>query len=573
MLLPLLCLALALAAGAVPFLAGTVYYMVADDYLLNYIANGSYGTAFSDHLMFLKMPAGWLLARLYGLTDRVNWYFLLVLSTLLLSFAILHFCVWVRTRSPFYLAVTVLMNAAAVRWFLSYTVSGFLLAGAACALFGVTITKERWRRTVPPWCALLAFMGWCMRGQALSVSLLLVLPVPLLFMWRAVRDRQGEGERWGNALRQVLTPCLLPAVLFVLLMAGGLLWEKQAYSGDGWSAYKTYNHARSALVDSYMPPWQQVAKDLKAEGLTQLDYSLAGNWKYCERSVFTEEKLLKAAAICREHTTLENRLSYMKDLAAPGLVLFLLLPWLLLLLLPAAGRLAQPLPAALTALMGSGVLFLLAFYRMRFVMRVAVPVLLLSFFAVLLVGTAGKGGGPAAEAGSGEGKACLRRRQIADGAACVLTLAALILFLRYFQERNQVNRIHCEQEPLAALTQEITAHPETLYVMDAAVLSHQFYFGTPAARVSRTDLFRHVARSGSWDSYSPRYDWQMEGFVSDPENLLTAIVKEPDVVYVSMGGCGDIASFYEEQTGRKAVYEGEAYPGLGVTVWTLREKS
>lgn len=74
------CIAAALAASALPFLTGTVYFMVADDYLINYIANGSYGLTYSDRLTFLRMPLGVLLKFLYGLTSSWNWYFLLLLS-------------------------------------------------------------------------------------------------------------------------------------------------------------------------------------------------------------------------------------------------------------------------------------------------------------------------------------------------------------------------------------------------------------------------------------------------------------------------------------------------------------
>ncbi|MDO5703407.1 MAG: hypothetical protein Q4G47_08650, partial [Lachnospiraceae bacterium] len=90
-------LAIALAAGAMPFLFGTVYFMVADDYLINYIANGSYGWADSDHLIFLRMPIGKTLQLLYSLTTSVNWYFLMLMSVAVLSFAVLHACLYLRT--------------------------------------------------------------------------------------------------------------------------------------------------------------------------------------------------------------------------------------------------------------------------------------------------------------------------------------------------------------------------------------------------------------------------------------------------------------------------------------------
>ena len=59
-------------AVAVPLNLRPVYFMVADDYLLNYIANGSYGTEHSDHLIYIQSPLGRFLKMLYGVMPGVN---------------------------------------------------------------------------------------------------------------------------------------------------------------------------------------------------------------------------------------------------------------------------------------------------------------------------------------------------------------------------------------------------------------------------------------------------------------------------------------------------------------------
>ncbi len=46
------------------------YYMEPDDYLLNYIANGSYGTEHSHYLIYIRGSIGLILKGLYQLSDR-----------------------------------------------------------------------------------------------------------------------------------------------------------------------------------------------------------------------------------------------------------------------------------------------------------------------------------------------------------------------------------------------------------------------------------------------------------------------------------------------------------------------
>ena len=135
-MLLLICLGLSLAACALPFLTGTVYFMVADDYLLNYIANGSYGLENSDHLIFIRIPVGALLKALYSVSSSVNWYMILLLAGTVLSFALLHTCVWKRTGSCPAMILSLVINYITVAYFFSFTVVAFLCCAAGFAVLG-----------------------------------------------------------------------------------------------------------------------------------------------------------------------------------------------------------------------------------------------------------------------------------------------------------------------------------------------------------------------------------------------------------------------------------------------------
>ena len=665
-MLLLICLGLSLAACALPFLTGTVYFMVADDYLLNYIANGSYGLTNSDHLIFIRIPVGALLKALYSVTASVNWYMILLLAGTVLSFALLHTCVWKRTGSYPAMLLSLIINYITVAYFFSFTVVAFLCCAAGFAVLGTAEAGKKYRAPAAWCCAVLVLFGYCLRRHSLIVSAALFFPFLLACFLPAVRgcfasagsNRSGESsgdtvvtgdtvdavntvdavvtgdavdavvtgdtvdavdtvytgcsgdrdpggslvpsvehgrktiENTGEntdcvlisnsetdtekdtdenaiahttpksraaALLKALKPYLIPAAAFILAFAAEEVVEKKAYSDGGWPAYVEYNDARSSLVDFYTPPYSQIRKEMKAAGISRLDYNLMVGWKFCEKDYFTKEKLQKAAEICKAGITMDNRIAYVSEDCLEPLLLFLLFSLMLLDALVFAGNMKRPGAAIGTFLISLIILCGLAFIRLRFVMRVTLPVELLTGYALLLL--------------------CdplFRGRHFRFGSRRAVSICCYIMcllfglrFMAYYGTRNQVARTYCEEEPLLHLTEEIRSHPDTLYVMDAAVLSHQFYFGTPASRVLTTDLFRNVARSGSWDSYSPRYYSQLESCLDDPDNLLTAVVEDPDVMYVSMGGCSDIAVLYENRTGKTVSYEGREFPGRGITVWSL----
>ena len=92
---------------------------------------------------------------------------------------------------------------------------------------------------------------------------------------------------------------------------------------------------------------------------------------------------------------------------------------------------------------------------------------------------------------------------------------------------------------------ELADHPDTLYIVEAGVMSILFYNGTLARDVVTTGAFRNIVRTGSWDTYSPRFYAQLDGRVDDADNLLSALLTENNVCYVGVAHDG-IEQFLRE---------------------------
>ena len=124
------CLAVSVLLTVLPCFFTDIFYLYGDDYLLNYIANGSFGEKYSAYLVFIKYPAGLMLKALYALAPGVNWYAVLIIGTIALSFAVIHRAILRTTSHPAAIVFSLIMNAVVVPLFLTFTVAAFLAAAA-----------------------------------------------------------------------------------------------------------------------------------------------------------------------------------------------------------------------------------------------------------------------------------------------------------------------------------------------------------------------------------------------------------------------------------------------------------
>lgn len=591
----------------VPFLVTRVYYMVADDYLLNYIANGSFGTAGSAHLVYIRAVIGGVLKALYLLAPGVNWYAAMLAVFTVLSFTVFYRAVWDASHSVLCLLPVLLIDALTVPYFFSYTVIAFYMAAA-----GVVLWYGAWRRETPRTgegiCgSLFLAAAVCLRRDTVLPSVVLTAPLLLGVLRFRLSARQGcghscrSGERLcaakGNAPGETAAEALTPpggagmsrlrlrgpsraVAVPVLLLAALLLLtgaaEKRAYSDSGWQSFLRYTSARSSVVDYPEADYQAYVSEFRRIGLSGLDYNLLLGWKYAEKPVYTEKVLTEAADIGRASVTPERRIRYVRSVFTPARRLYLLLPLLVFLMLLLLAKRYPFLGGAGALLCFYGIVFALTFVRMRFVIRVAAPVAAVSMLTLLVmtprrIGRAPETGGPpdAAPASGGQPRrmsvSCLLR-----GTAALLCLLLFLYsgqsFMRDYLESNRVSRSSSDEPPKNAIVDEIASHPDTLYIMDAGVMSILYFFGTPVTAVKPTHRFDNVVRSGSWDTFSPRYYAQVSRFLSDPDRLLTSLVTSGNVRYVS-GSADGIRDFLVEHTGQKVIWTEQGFERLSSKVY------
>lgn len=135
----------------------------------------------------------------------------------------------------------------------------------------------------------LAVLGFLWRPNILLLSapfLGVALLVSARHLWRL-------GAPWRSWLPRALL------LLGALVLAVGCLsfYHQSVWSEEPWSAWSAYSNARSQLCDYPVKPYEAIAEQLSALGVSENDYWCMTHWITADPSFFTTERLEAVAAV------------------------------------------------------------------------------------------------------------------------------------------------------------------------------------------------------------------------------------------------------------------------------------
>ncbi len=627
----------------------TLYFMEPDDYLLNFIANGSYGWKYSENLVYIRTSIGYLLKGLYHLTGAVNWYAVLLLLVILCSFAVFYDILWLRTRSAAALLLTASLNFLAVPGFFTYTAAAFFSACAGLLLLedGLFHRRDAKNTGAVELTAGIVFFYFrsALRKDTIVPELILCFPIAVYSFLHTIRGcaskvKKGDDKRFsdGHSFRSSKTQnadstacCempsrisntknahsaifrrILPALLAgILLFGGDAVIQSSSYGSDTWKFFSSFNEARTSVVDYNRLSYDLHKTELESAGLSATDYDMLCSWKFADKKVFTIDGMTAAGRLARHSLSLAERMADARqNLQGANLQIFLLpaAAWVFLLFLNFARRrkriLRPILLPGLTLLMWYLLCAALLLYRMRFVTRVAAPLMITAVAWILLSGLGQEQAVPvhgsvkpeqavpsrrnveteqaAPDRGSIKpdtdkfsGRNSVRKRACGSVIFIILAIAAMLLtvgievtctkdFLASTQDHRQEGNTTYH-----SVKEEIAADSSRLCIIDGYVLSMLYYYDRPVKDVLCTDTFQNIVRSGSWDSFSGRYYLQAESLkLADPDRPLLSLVTAPGTIFVSQDA-SLMQAFLSEQTGKKIQTE-EKNMGTDIHIYRFR---
>ena len=252
--------------------------------------------------------------------------------------------------------------------------------------------------------------------------------------------------------------------------------------------------------------------------------------------------------------------------------------------------------SGLTLLMWYLLCAALLLYRMRFVTRVAAPLMMTAIIWIL---TAGLGLGQAAPARknvkqeqavpacenekpdteNSSGRKSVWKESCQNVICSVLAIVTLLLtvgmeitctrdFLASTRDHRQAGNTAYQ-----SVKEEITADSSRLCIIDGYVLSMLYYYDRPVKDVLCTDTFWNIVRSGSWDSFSERYYLQAENLhLTDPDRPLLSLVTDPGTIFVSQDA-SLMQAFLSEQTGKNILVEERENTGTDIHIYQFHAAS
>ena len=587
----------------------TLYFMEPDDYLLNFIANGSYGWKYSENLVYIRTSVGYLLKGLYHLTGAVNWYAVLLLLVILCSFAVFYDILWLRTRSAAALLLTASLNFLAVPVFFTYTAAAFFSACAGFLLLedglfhspdsNNTGTVELTAGSV------FFYFGFALRKDTIVPELALCFPIAMYSFLHTIRGYSPKVQK-REGRHSVRHPFhrILPALLAgILLFGGDAVIQSKSYGSDTWRFFSSFNEARTSVVDYNRLSYDLHKTELENAGLSATDYDMLCSWKFADKKVFTIDGMTAAGKLARHSFSLPERVADARQNLQGATLRIFLLPaaaWTFVLFLNFARRrkrrLSPALLSGLTLLMWYLLCAALLLYRMRFVTRVAAPLMMTAIIWIL---TAGLGLGQAAPARknvkqeqavpacenekpdteNSSGRKSVWKESCQNVICSVLAIVTLLLtvgmeitctrdFLASTRDHRQAGNTAYQ-----SVKEEITADSSRLCIIDGYVLSMLYYYDRPVKDVLCTDTFWNIVRSGSWDSFSERYYLQAENLhLTDPDRPLLSLVTDPGTIFVSQDA-SLMQAFLSEQTGKNILVEERENTGTDIHIYQFHAAS
>lgn len=513
-------LLISLSLTLIPTCLRPSFFMEPDDYLIAYILNGSYGDAFSAHCVYVQYPLGVLLSSLSAALGGLNCFFLLQMTMLCSSFFVLYLCLDSYGHTWRLIAAITIANVLLARMYLTYTVVAF--CSFSSGIIGICTYCEKRLKSLPflILCATNIVFGYYLR---IDVALPMVcIALPFIFRAASLKVQRGVSGRELAVIAILLTS-----------MLGGRAAHLCTYSAGGWEEYQHYNAARSHALDFPLASYDQCEDQLEGIGLSHVEYDLLRTWQFAQLDVFDKAKLMQVGELSRTtkgvYERLETGISALSrdwPFLAAGVIL-------------GAACIAQAQSRKQRLALWAQLVFLivtvgyLAFIRLRLTPRVTVPIVYAHVFFCLLQ-----------TSWHSSDEVVSHRRQTLVLAA---TIAVGVLFCVGTPLQRNVERAQAF-ENVRHIREAIHENPETLYVCESSVANQLYFYGRACQDVRPTDEMENVVKSGSWDSFSPRYYAQLARFDTDPNKLLSSTTAS-GTRYVGSDDAR-IRSFIEEYTGR-----------------------
>ncbi len=363
-------------------------YEVSDDFIVDGVLSGAFGTGYNEYLLFSNILYGYVLKALYQITSIVSWYFVSHILICYLSLCAVTYIILDKNHR--YVGIT--LSIVFISFFsddlyilpqFTKTAAMAICAGGALFLFGMWNggkKKKRWRSIICGAC--LALGGTLIRFGNIYIGLVYLLFMFIKYFW----DARKEDKTIFKASVIFLACGILIGTSYFLRNIDTAIWNED----EDYSNYKVYNHMRASVTDVTDYGYESIAQQLGEIGNNETDYYMLESWNFLDQDYYTAEIVEQVSHIKKDYSNNVNHTiksvysqfierGYQKYIVVMGIATLMLL----MLFLQPKKFLWEVLELGVTAMM-----LMYFFYRGRVVYRVeysifvSMGISLVTFFQV-----------------------------------------------------------------------------------------------------------------------------------------------------------------------------------------------
>ncbi|MCD6307427.1 MAG: hypothetical protein J7M24_00370 [Candidatus Latescibacteria bacterium] len=259
-----------------------------DDIGMLFIASG-HGSSMEpdEHLRYSHVILGFILKKLFTITQEVPWYGIYHFFVHFLSMAALAYAVLDRSRSMKRIAFLLLYFGFVELFYLNniqFTITSCIAAQSGVFLFMSGLHKEtygRWGMLAASF--LLLLVSFLVRANGFFLMMLVSLPVMALILWEERRNRSSAAVFLGFWLVVGVT------------VFGLREYEKQYYNNDpAWEHFFEFSSLKSSFVDYKHIEYTKETKAVFDEvGWSRNDLDMMRSWFHADEDLYSIENLRK----------------------------------------------------------------------------------------------------------------------------------------------------------------------------------------------------------------------------------------------------------------------------------------
>lgn len=290
-------------------------YEVSDDFVMDTVLSGAYGTDYNEYMLFSNILLGCFLKALYRLIPVISWYFVYHILICFLSLWAVSYIIFEKNNRY----VAVLLSLIFTSFFsddlyilpqFTKTAAVASVAGGMLFLHGISYDYKMLKKVI---LALagggLALIGTMTRFSCFYISIAFLGLGFLEVVW--IKRKQLK-----NIMRIFVSCCMLVVVAYSLRYINSYIWSQNSE----YQAYLDYNHIRASVTDKSSYGYESVQPELEELGISFNDYAMVETWNFLDQDCFPDERLEEISKIKSNYSNIVNHsiLSILKQFVHRG---------------------------------------------------------------------------------------------------------------------------------------------------------------------------------------------------------------------------------------------------------------